>query len=155
MLAPIYPPSAAAPLLFLALEKIARTPTSRLRVGYHVTSRYGDYPIANCVKHDSGAAAPRLKSLRPLGQALYLDRLPPPHPPPAPLPEGEGVGGSRRTKCPIRNPKFEIRNGASSRCSPSSRWPMGRCWSNGPATCGTRRGTTGFRGCCSAWPFWP
>src|SRR5438552_964509 len=75
MLAPIYPPSAAAPLLFLALEKIARTPTPRLRVGYHVTSRYGESCIASGVKHDSGAAAPRLKSLRPLGQALYLDRL--------------------------------------------------------------------------------
>jgi hypothetical protein len=73
MLAPIYPPSAAAPLLFLSLVKIARTPTPRLRVGYQVTPRYplcAERPlrpfIAHCVQTD--------KNLRRLGQALLLDR---------------------------------------------------------------------------------
>jgi hypothetical protein len=74
MVAPIYPTSAAAPLLFLALEKIARTPTPRLYVGYHVSP-------ATCAElyHRPWRAArigPNTdKSTRPLGEALYLDRL--------------------------------------------------------------------------------
>ena len=78
MVAPISPTTAAAPLLFLALEKIARTPRPRLEVGYRVMPRY-EGPVCAALPPLVGecwaAGAPRLRGLRPLGQALLLDRL--------------------------------------------------------------------------------
>ena len=61
MLCPIYSTTAASPLLFLGLQKIARTITPRLAVGYRIVSR------TDC--HCTTPAE------RPLGDLLYLDRL--------------------------------------------------------------------------------
>ncbi|MBS0208440.1 MAG: hypothetical protein JSS27_05745 [Planctomycetes bacterium] len=73
MIAPIYPAASAAPLLFLALQKIARTPTSRLRCGYHVTARY--QPCLGWRAHNCRVGhAVTDKSLRPLGQGMLIDR---------------------------------------------------------------------------------
>jgi hypothetical protein len=75
MLAPIPPPTAAAPLLFLALQKIARTPTPRLEVGYRLVDS------SLCLQRLGGpppfAACERIvaRDQRPLGQALFLDRV--------------------------------------------------------------------------------
>lgn len=75
MLAPIQPPTAAAPLVFLALVKIARTPTARLALGYRLLARSACPPIASpCC--DAGRMCRTVdKNLRPLGEGLLLDRL--------------------------------------------------------------------------------
>jgi hypothetical protein len=73
MPAPIYPTTAAAPLLFLGLQKIARTPTPRLEVGYRIQPRYDVLPPPIAPFWIAGPLT--MKGLRPLGQALLLDRL--------------------------------------------------------------------------------
>jgi hypothetical protein len=86
----VYSVTAAAPSLSWGLYKIAHTPTSRLRVGYHVVPRF-EGPRYDCrfdsARFDSARldmAQPALahlkprtevRGLRPLGNALYLDRL--------------------------------------------------------------------------------
>jgi hypothetical protein len=62
MLPAIYSTTAAAPLLHAALYKISRTPRARLAVGYRIIDAH---------------SVPRseIRGLRPLGNALYLDRL--------------------------------------------------------------------------------
>lgn len=87
-------PTAAAPLLWLGLQKIARTPTARLAVGYHLVPRIDCPPpgaicalpfvcppippgrpveVADCIADLPVHLVPR--GLRPLGLGLYLDRL--------------------------------------------------------------------------------
>jgi hypothetical protein len=87
-------PTAAEPLLWLGLQKIARTPTGRLAVGYHLISRDGcPPPGAICAPPFVGAPLPPgppvdvadffadhpahlfPHGVRPLGLGLYLDRL--------------------------------------------------------------------------------
>lgn len=63
MIAPLAPLS-AGPLLSAALFKIARSPSGRLAVGYHLVPRCG------CSLRLSRARGPR-----PLGAALFVDRL--------------------------------------------------------------------------------
>jgi hypothetical protein len=62
MLPAIYSTTAAAPLLHAWLYKISRTPRARLAVGYRIVD-------ANSVPRTE------IRGLRPLGNALYLDRL--------------------------------------------------------------------------------
>lgn len=66
----VYSTTAAAPLLFLGLRKIALTPRARLAVGYKLDPP----PIDTYVR---GCEAPHyeIRGLRPLGNAMYLDRL--------------------------------------------------------------------------------
>ena len=76
----VYSVTAAAPSLAWGLYKIAHTPTSRLRVGYHVVPRYDCAFDSARVDLTTPALAhlkPRteIRGLRPLGNALYLDRL--------------------------------------------------------------------------------
>lgn len=86
MLAPIRPPLAAAPLLFLALQKVARTQTARLAVGYRLVPRWpaivdvyipADTWLIEHPQLVAAGVARRLadKSLHRIGEALYLDRL--------------------------------------------------------------------------------
>lgn len=75
MLAPIPSVGKAAPLLFLALQKIARTPLARLRMGYRIL--HG----CECPYPTGALGGPiecgRLvdRNLRPIGNALLLDRI--------------------------------------------------------------------------------
>jgi len=62
MLPAIYSTTAAAPLLHAALRKICLTPRARLAVGYRIVD-------ANSVPRTA------VRGIRPLGNALYLDRL--------------------------------------------------------------------------------
>ena len=76
----VYSVTAAAPSLAWGLYKIAHTQTPRLRVGYHVVPRYDCAFDSARVDLSAPALAhvkPRteLRGLRPLGNALYLDRL--------------------------------------------------------------------------------
>lgn len=63
----VYSVTAAAPSLFRALRKIAHTPRPRLEVGYRIVPRHDVYA------HE--ALRTEVRGLRPLGNALYLDRL--------------------------------------------------------------------------------
>lgn len=63
MIPPLSPLS-ASPLLFLGLQKIARTVTGRLYVGYHVVARCG------CTRRLTRACGPR-----PFGASLNVDRI--------------------------------------------------------------------------------
>jgi hypothetical protein len=65
----VWSTTAAAPLLCLGLRKIALTPRARLAVGYKLVPPIDTY-VRSC-------EAPRveIEGLRPLGNALYLDRL--------------------------------------------------------------------------------
>jgi hypothetical protein len=60
MVCPIAPMS-ASPLLYAALQRIARTPTARLAVGYRILPKY--YVCAHCCPP------------RTLGEALLVDRI--------------------------------------------------------------------------------
>jgi len=72
----VYSTTAAAPLLFLALRKIAMTPRARLQTGYRIEPSVDDCytPAVAC---DRAHLLPheQIKGLRPLGNAMYLDRL--------------------------------------------------------------------------------
>lgn len=75
MPAPILPINTAAPLLFLALRKIAHTPRARLQVGYRVVPRRG-CPEPFIPVPPAGCAGPTpIRGQRPLGAALLLDRI--------------------------------------------------------------------------------
>ncbi len=63
----VYSVTAAAPSLFRALRKIAHTPRPRLEVGYRPV------PYRDVYAHE--ALRTEVRGLRPLGNALYLDRL--------------------------------------------------------------------------------
>lgn len=65
----------AAPSLALALRKISYTPTARLAVAYRLISRYDDCYTPCCATPAQCAPHYEIKGLRPLGNALYLDRL--------------------------------------------------------------------------------
>jgi hypothetical protein len=67
----------AAPSLHLALRKISYTPTARLAVAYRLIPRYDDCYISSCCNPPRNDCAPHyeIHGLRPLGNALYLDRL--------------------------------------------------------------------------------
>jgi len=76
----VYSVTAAAPSLSWGLYKIAHTVTPRLRVAYHLTPR--DYCTFDSCRPDPCDTAytqlqPRVevRGIRPLGNALYLDRL--------------------------------------------------------------------------------
>lgn len=71
----ITPTTTAVPLLFLGLQKIARTPTARLPVGYRLQPRYvyGDVPVAAREYPLPWALAVR-RALS-LGEVWYLQRL--------------------------------------------------------------------------------
>lgn len=60
----IYSVTAAAPNLAYALRKISYTPTARLAVAYRLLRR----DLHECERAD-------IHGLRPLGNALYLERL--------------------------------------------------------------------------------
>lgn len=72
----VYSTTAAAPLLWFGLKKIALTPRARLQVGYRIIPRYIDCytPSHECRRAE---LAPHwdVRGIRPLGNALYLDRL--------------------------------------------------------------------------------
>jgi hypothetical protein len=61
----IYSTTAAVPNLAYGLWKIGHTPTARLGVAYRLVRRND---IEDCARVD-------VRGLRPLGNALYLDRL--------------------------------------------------------------------------------
>jgi hypothetical protein len=67
----------AAPSLHLALRKISYTPTARLAVAYRLIPRYDDCYTPSCCDPAQIQCAPHyeIRGLRPLGNALYLDRL--------------------------------------------------------------------------------
>jgi hypothetical protein len=69
MTAPILAPTAAAPLLWLGLQKIARTPRARLAVGYRIVCRNRQYAPCGC-----GATQVDVSKL-PLGARLRLERF--------------------------------------------------------------------------------
>jgi len=76
----VYSVTAAAPSLSWGLYKIAHTPTARLRVGYHIVDRNEcRFDSARFQIADPALAQlkPRVevRGIRPLGNALYLDRL--------------------------------------------------------------------------------
>jgi hypothetical protein len=86
LLAAIHAPTAAAPLLWLGLQKIAHTPTPRLAVGYRLEPRCPPWSAPCCclsVEELAARAAagdldrPQapLPVARPLGANLLLDRL--------------------------------------------------------------------------------
>ena len=70
MPAPILAPTAAAPLLWLGLQKIARTPRPRLAVGYRLICRQPYGPGCDC-----GSAPVADPSKLPLGVRLRLERF--------------------------------------------------------------------------------
>ena len=72
----VYSTTAAAPLLWLGLQKIARTPRPRLQVGYKIMPHYIDCYTPSCELRRA-ELLPRweVRGIRPLGNALYLDRL--------------------------------------------------------------------------------
>jgi hypothetical protein len=74
----VYSTTAAAPLLWLGLRKIALTPRARLEVGYRLIPREIDCYTPSCVCDYRPAELfphQQIHGLRPLGNALYLDRL--------------------------------------------------------------------------------
>jgi hypothetical protein len=68
MLPAIYSTTAAAPLLHAALRKVALTPRARLAVGYRIAE-------AELRRDTNSVPRVQVRGLRPLGNALYLDRL--------------------------------------------------------------------------------
>jgi hypothetical protein len=70
MSTPILAPTAAAPLLWLGLQKISRTPRPRLAVGYRLVCRRGSRRGCGC-----GTAAAADPSKLPPGARLRLERF--------------------------------------------------------------------------------
>jgi hypothetical protein len=72
----VYSATAAAPSLAYGLRKIAHTPRARLQVAYRLLPKEVDCytPACEC---DRAELRPHqeIHGLRPLGNALYLDRL--------------------------------------------------------------------------------
>ena len=79
LFAAIHAPTAAGPLLGLALAKVARTPTPRLAVGYRLLAPCRPCPCQAHLLVREAAAGKRpatpLPMARPLGANLLLDRL--------------------------------------------------------------------------------
>lgn len=76
MVPAVYSVTAAAPSLSLALRKISYTPTARLAVAYRLVPRYDDCYIPSCdCRRIETAPHYEVRGIRPLGNALYLDRL--------------------------------------------------------------------------------
>ncbi|MCE9605207.1 MAG: hypothetical protein K8U03_09940 [Planctomycetia bacterium] len=76
----VYSVTAAAPSLSWGLYKIAHTPTARLRVAYHLTPRNEcrtDTCHLSACDPSYTQVKPRfeIRGIRPLGNAMYLDRL--------------------------------------------------------------------------------
>lgn len=63
----LYSVTAAVPSLFWGLRKISLTPRARLEVGYRIL------PQRDVYAHE--AIRTEIRGLRPLGNALYLERL--------------------------------------------------------------------------------
>lgn len=89
MLCRVYAPTAAAPLLWLGLQKIARTPAPRLAVGYRLAPRVdrpcgGTFSTCLDICWHVGNVPPHLACryldtpvliARPLGENLLLERI--------------------------------------------------------------------------------
>lgn len=70
MLSAIYGPSAAAPLVSLSLEHIARTPTARLGISYQIVPAY----VLDTIRCGAPPGIVPWYAV-PLGTGLYLDSL--------------------------------------------------------------------------------
>ena len=72
----VYSTTAAAPSLFLGLRKISYTPRARLAVAYRLMPRYDDCYVPSCACRPADVYPHyQIHGLRPLGNAMYLDRL--------------------------------------------------------------------------------